>query len=101
MSSQVLPERRQVARLSLFSLHLAASEGLIEVVRYLVEEAGVNPSPVDRWGGTPLDDAIRSARNAPKGTATDKYDEVRRFLESKGATQGKTGGQKSSACVLL
>ncbi len=27
-------------------------------VRYLLER-GVAPAPVDRWGGTPLDDAIR------------------------------------------
>ncbi|KAJ1638759.1 kinase-like domain-containing protein [Pavlovales sp. CCMP2436] len=41
------------------ALHLAASEGILEVVQYLVEEAGVEHSPIDRWGGTPLDDAVR------------------------------------------
>ncbi|KAG8460361.1 hypothetical protein KFE25_011852 [Diacronema lutheri] len=42
------------------ALHLAASEGLLDVVRFLVDEANANVSPIDRWGGTPLDDAIRS-----------------------------------------
>ena len=41
------------------AMHLAASEGLLEVVRFLTDEAGANPSPVDRWGNTPLDDASR------------------------------------------
>jgi glutaminase len=38
-------------------LHVAASGGHEEVVRYLVEEAGVIINPVDRWGATPLCDA--------------------------------------------
>jgi ankyrin repeat protein len=71
------------------ALHLAASEGLLEVATYLVQEAGANHSPVDRWGGTPLDDSIRY----------DRID-VRRFLESKGARRGKHA-TASSACVLL
>ena len=43
-------------------LHVAASEGRLEAVRYLVDEAKADPSPVDRWGNTPLDDALRGAR---------------------------------------
>jgi glutaminase len=38
------------------ALHLAAAEGQLEVVRYLLA-AGADPRPVDRWGGTPLSDA--------------------------------------------
>jgi len=38
-------------------LHLAAAEGHAEVVQMLLD-AGVNPNPHDRWGGTPLDDAM-------------------------------------------
>ena len=41
------------------ALHLAASEGLLEAVKFLVTEAGARVDVVDRWGGTPLDDAIR------------------------------------------
>ena len=59
------------------ALHLAASEGLLDVVRFLVDEANANVSPIDRWGGTPLDDAIRSS-----------HDEVAAYLTGKGATHG-------------
>jgi serine/threonine protein kinase len=45
-------------------LHLAASEGLLEVVTFLIEEAGAHHSPIDRWGGTPLSDALRAGRYA-------------------------------------
>ena len=61
------------------AMHLAASEGLLDVVKYLVDEAGANPSPVDRWGGTPLDDAIRS-----------EHLQTAEFLQSKSAKHGKT-----------
>ena len=43
-------------------LHLAASEGLLPVVVFLLEDAGAEHSPTDRWGGTPLDDAVRSTQ---------------------------------------
>ena len=29
-------------------------------VKFLVDECAVDINPVDRWGGTPLDDAMRS-----------------------------------------
>ena len=45
------------------AMHLAASEGMLEVVRALVEDLGANHSPVDRWGGTPLDDALRGGHS--------------------------------------
>merc|ERR1740121_2874221 len=41
------------------AIHLAASAGHLEVVKALVEELNANHSPTDRWGNTPLDDAIR------------------------------------------
>ena len=41
------------------SLHIAASEGLKHIVEDYLARASVLPSPVDRWGGTPLDDAKR------------------------------------------
>ena len=70
------------------ALHLASSEGMLEVVKFLVEEAGANHSPRDRWGGTPLDDAVRQGQKS-----------VRQFLESKGATVSKAAA-KSSACTI-
>ena len=35
------------------AIHLAASEGLLEVVKFLIEEAGANHSPQDRCKQTP------------------------------------------------
>ena len=40
------------------ALHLAASEGRVDVVDYFIAQ-GVRRAPVDRWGNTPLDDARR------------------------------------------
>ena len=42
-------------------LHLAASEGHVECVTFLLS-IGMPVNPVDRWGGTPLRDAIRQKR---------------------------------------
>jgi hypothetical protein len=71
------------------ALHLAASEGHLPVVQLLVmalEERAQNESekensinPKDRWGGTPLDDAIRESRT-----------QVAEFLRDRGGKQGNT-----------
>ena len=45
--------------LAFHSLHLAASEGNATVVRHLIQSSTVNLNAVDRWGGTPLRDAVR------------------------------------------
>lgn len=39
------------------ALHLAAAEGHLEAVDFLLKICGVNPNKPDRWGHTPLDDA--------------------------------------------
>lgn len=39
-------------------LHLAATAGQTAAVRFLLEEAGVDHSPVDCWGKSPLLDAV-------------------------------------------
>ncbi|XP_054882166.1 glutaminase kidney isoform, mitochondrial-like isoform X2 [Poeciliopsis prolifica] len=36
----------------------AAAEGHAEVVRFLLEACKVNPVPKDRWGNTPMDEAV-------------------------------------------
>jgi len=49
-------------------LHLSASEGKLEACKYLIEQnAEINA--VDRWGNTPLADALR-----------EKHDQVARYL---------------------
>lgn len=45
------------------ALHIAASEGNTRVAQLLLE-AGALPSPVDRFGNTPLADALRSGHAA-------------------------------------
>lgn len=40
------------------ALHLAASEGHLDIVQFLIEQ-NVCLNPVDRWGGTPIQDALR------------------------------------------
>ena len=39
------------------ALHLAAVEGHVDCVRFLVEKCHVHHSPRDRWQHTPLDEA--------------------------------------------
>ncbi|KAL7989662.1 hypothetical protein Chor_012328, partial [Crotalus horridus] len=41
------------------ALHVAAAEGHLEVVKFLMEACRVNPFVKDRWGNIALDDAIQ------------------------------------------
>ena len=41
------------------ALHVAADEGRVEMVRFLLAQADVDVNATDRWGGTPLDGAVR------------------------------------------
>jgi len=54
------------------ALHLAAAEGHLDVVTYLMN-AGADVSACDRWGATPLEDAIRG-----------QHDGVAALLRSRG-----------------
>lgn len=54
MSSMDMEQRDYDSRTA---LHVAAAEGRIEVVRFLLEACKVNPVPKDRWGNTPIDEA--------------------------------------------
>jgi glutaminase len=43
------------------ALHLAASEGHLDIVKILAAQKNINLNPSDRWGNTPLDDAHRGS----------------------------------------
>ena len=49
-------------------MHLSASEGKLEVIKFLVDEGKVNHSPVDRWGGRPRPEDPANIRIAPQRT---------------------------------
>jgi ankyrin repeat protein len=57
-------------------LHLAAFNGHVMIVRYLIEN-GAEINSIDRWGGTPLDDALREG-----------LDPIIDYLRSKDARSG-------------
>lgn len=46
------------------ALHLACAEGHLDCVRFLVEECKVPVNVIDRWGRTPMNDAVRFQRHA-------------------------------------
>ncbi|KAI7812000.1 putative glutaminase liver isoform [Triplophysa rosa] len=41
------------------ALHVAASEGHLDIIKFLVENAGANCTLKDRWGNTALQEAVR------------------------------------------
>ena len=55
---------------------MSCGAGHENVVRYLVDVARVNLSPVDRWGATPLNDCYA-------------WPVLRDFMKSRGAVLGK------------
>ena len=59
------------------ALHVAASEGHLAAVKFLVEECGARINRSDRWGGSPLDDAHRH-----------RHMDVVQYLRQRGATTG-------------
>jgi glutaminase len=70
-------------------LHLAAAEGQLAVVEYLVKRTvdvrPVNVNPRDRWHGTPLDDAIVSG-----------HEQVAALLRRAGGTQGRNASLREA-----
>uniref|UniRef100_A0A3Q3KQR9 glutaminase n=2 Tax=Monopterus albus TaxID=43700 RepID=A0A3Q3KQR9_MONAL len=46
------------------ALHVAAAEGHVETVIFLTQVCKVNPHMKDRWGNTPLDDAMQFGHGA-------------------------------------
>ena len=59
------------------ALHLAASEGHLDVVKYLVNEKNVNIKIKDRWGNTPLSEALKGEE--------DIHNDIVQLLKNKNA----------------
>ncbi|XP_047463791.1 glutaminase liver isoform, mitochondrial-like [Mugil cephalus] len=57
------------------ALHIAAAEGHVEAVIFLTEICKVNPHMKDRWGNTPLDDAVHFGHDVIV-SALQKYEYV-------------------------
>jgi len=86
------------------AIHIAASEGKLEVVRFLVDEAGADHSVADRWGYTPLADANRAQQHAVADFlrmrgAEDREEEERPVVRSRGGA-GLNSGMFKGLCRL-
>ncbi|KAI2661740.1 Glutaminase kidney isoform, mitochondrial [Labeo rohita] len=46
------------------ALHVASAEGHLDAVKFLTHTCKVNPNAKDRWGNTPLDDAMQFGNTA-------------------------------------
>ena len=91
MTSGLHPDKGDYDRRT--ALHLAASEGLLEVVKFLIDEAGADPSPQDRWGNSPLDDAKRH-----KHTAVESF--LKAQVKALGSARRRSP-ETSRSCALL
>ena len=72
------------------ALHLAASNGHLNVVRYLMEKGGLEDvNPLDRWASTPYDDAVREGHR-----------EVVNYLKGNGGKKGSECSRNNSPSVV-
>ena len=82
------------------ALHVAAAEGQLECVEFLLRHCRVSPSIQDRWGNTPLEDAVRFQhervaeliRSFQEGGA-----EAAEVVEGEGKGAGTVGGVEAGA----
>lgn len=74
------------------ALHLAASEGRLEAVRFLIDQ-GAAISPRDRWGNTPLDDAIRGGHEPLRELLRMVGEELPALLKSASEASGAAAAE--------
>lgn len=72
------------------ALHLAAAEGHLECVEFLLKQCNVKPNSKDRWGHTPLDDARLFG-----------HKRVEEFLEQHLAEHPQPDDQEEALCASL
>eukprot|EP01114_Cavostelium_apophysatum_P019573 TRINITY_DN6345_c0_g1_i2.p1 TRINITY_DN6345_c0_g1~~TRINITY_DN6345_c0_g1_i2.p1 ORF type:complete len:781 (+),score=118.55 TRINITY_DN6345_c0_g1_i2:53-2344(+) len=71
------------------ALHVATSEGHFDLVKNLIDAHGADINAKDRWGGTPLDDAVRHG-----------HEQISVYLKQQGGQHGDSadfGAQLISA----
>lgn len=54
------------------ALHLSASEGNVKIVTELLQHRELEMGPKDRWGGTPLSDAVREGHSVVAATLIER-----------------------------
>ncbi|KAL7534532.1 hypothetical protein ACHAXR_005935 [Thalassiosira sp. AJA248-18] len=70
------------------ALHLACSEGRLEMVELLVGQEGVDVDVEDRWGNRPMDDAKHAKQHSA---------EIVKLLKTQGARPKKSTNRKKSS----
>ncbi|XP_058499564.1 glutaminase liver isoform, mitochondrial-like [Solea solea] len=78
------------------ALHIAAAEGHLETVIFLTEICKVNPYMKDRWGNTPVDDAVQFGHDA----VVSVLQEYQRTFTEKDSPSSDTEEQKSTLDTL-